>query len=166
MFLFVVSLQKWLTHFLLVPLLIGHLCILGHLTLRSQFFLHFFRLVPTVDLMELMTGRNLNGWTNSQSKLIKWYLHVTGVFIFLKNFPPIFTILRECSRKMKRNIGLRRIITAFDRATNLTFSCCVYKEKIVKKRLMLIQIEKIATFNSDRKKINLIPKKSYRYYHQ
>ena len=53
---------------------------------------------------------------------------------------------------MKGSIGLRRKITAFDRATNLTFSCCVYKEKIVKKRLMLIQIEKIATFNSDRKK--------------
>ena len=102
-------------------------------TTLTVFFYIFFRLVPTVDLMELMTGRNLNGWTNSQSKFIKWYLHVTGVFIFLKNSPPpIFTILRECSRKMKGSIGLRRKITAFDRATNLTFSCCVYKEKIVK----------------------------------
>jgi len=56
-------------------------------------------------------------------------------------------------------------------ATNLTSICCVYKEKIVKKRLVLknlasIQIEKVATFNSDRKIINLIPNKSFRYYKQ
>ena len=56
-------------------------------------------------------------------------------------------------------------------ATNLTSICCVYKEKIVKKRLVLknvasIQIEKVATFNSDRKIIKLIPNKSFRYYKQ
>ena len=44
--------------------------------------------------------------------------------------------------------------------------CCVHKEKIVKKRLIAkkkvasIQIQKVATFNSRRKIINLIPNKS------
>ena len=56
-------------------------------------------------------------------------------------------------------------------ATNLTSICCVYKEKIVKKRLTpknvaSIQIRKDATFNSDRKQIDLIPDKSFRYYKQ
>ena len=42
-------------------------------------------------------------------------------------------------------------------ATNLTSFCCVYKEKSVKKRLIpknlaSIQIQKVETFNSDRKK--------------
>ena len=34
------------------------------------------------------------------------------------------------------------------------------------KNLESIKIQKIATFNSDRKKINLIPNKSFRYYNQ
>ena len=34
------------------------------------------------------------------------------------------------------------------------------------KKVASIQIQKVATFNSDRKKINLILKKSFRYYNQ
>ena len=39
-------------------------------------------------------------------------------------------------------------------ATNLTSICCVYKEKFVKKtkNVSSIQIQKVATFNSDRNK--------------
>ena len=33
-------------------------------------------------------------------------------------------------------------------------------------RIAFLQIQKVATFNSDRKIINLIPKKSFRYYKQ
>ena len=75
-------------------------------TTLTVFFYIFFRLVPTVDLMELMTGRNLNGWTNSQSKLIKWYLHVTGVFIFLKNSPPNFHDFKGVFPKNEREYRL------------------------------------------------------------
>ena len=54
-------------------------------------------------------------------------------------------------------------------ATNLTSICCVYKEKIVltepiPKTIASIKIQKVATYDSDRKKINLIPNKSFRYY--
>ncbi len=45
-------------------------------------------------------------------------------------------------------------------ATNLTSICCVYPEK----NAASIQIQKVATFESDRKRINLIPNKSFRYY--
>ena len=34
------------------------------------------------------------------------------------------------------------------------------------KNVASIKIQKIATFNSDRKKINLIPNKSFKYYNQ
>ena len=58
-------------------------------------------------------------------------------------------------------------------ATNLNSIYCVYKEKIVKrlytnlpKNVAFIQIQQVATFNSDRKIINLIPNKSFRYYKQ
>ena len=44
-------------------------------------------------------------------------------------FCPSF--LRECSRKMKVGIGIRRKISLLI-ATNLTSICCVYREKIVK----------------------------------
>ena len=52
----------------------------------------------------------------------------------------------------------------------LLLSAASIRRKLVK-RLMLkkvapIQIQKIATFNSDRKIINLIPNKSFRYYKQ
>ena len=61
-------------------------------------------------------------------------------------------------------VFLRKIV-----ATNLTAICCVYEEKIVKKRLKLtnvasIQIKKGAIYDSERKKINLISSKSFRYY--
>ena len=55
---------------------------------------------------------------------------------------------------------------------NLTSIGCVYEEKIVKndspapKNAAFMQIQKDATFNSDRKQINLIPNKSFRYYKQ
>ena len=53
-------------------------------------------------------------------------------------------------------------------STNLTSICCVYKEKTVKhdshRSAAPIQIRKDATLNSDRKQINLIPNKSFRYY--
>ena len=54
-------------------------------------------------------------------------------------------------------------------ATNPTSIFCVYKEKLLKTTLTKehvasIQIQKVATYDSDRKKINLIPNKSFRYY--
>ena len=52
-------------------------------------------------------------------------------------------------------------------ATNLTSICCVFNEKIVKDvsyQITGIQIEKIATYDFDRKKIDLISNKSFRYY--
>ena len=53
-------------------------------------------------------------------------------------------------------------------ATNPTSIFCVYKEKLLKTTLTKehvasIQIQKVAN-DSDRKKINLIPNKSFRYY--
>ena len=36
----------------------------------------------------------------------------------------------------------------------------------MQKKVAFIQIKKVATFNLDRKKINLIPNKSFRYYKQ
>ena len=66
---------------------------------------------------------------------------------------------------MKGDIGLMRKISAFD-ITNLTSICWVYKEKMVKNDSYVanIQIQKVATFNLDRKNINLISNKSFRYY--
>ena len=51
-------------------------------------------------------------------------------------------------------------------ASNLTSICCVYKEKIVKSTNASIKFQKVAIFGSDRKKINLIPNKSSRYYNR
>ena len=48
-------------------------------------------------------------------------------------------------------------------ATNLTSICCVYNVKIVK-NVESIQIQKVAIFDLDRKIINLIQNKSFRYY--
>ena len=49
-------------------------------------------------------------------------------------------------------------------ATNPSSICCVYKETIVKRTHTedeaSIKIQKVATFDLDRKKINLIPNKS------
>ena len=43
-------------------------------------------------------------------------------------------------------------------ATNLTSICCFYKEKIVKhdssKNVASMQIQKVSTYDADRKKIN------------
>ena len=49
--------------------------------------------------------------------------------------------------------------------------CCVYKGKLLKttnteERIVSIQIQKDAKYNSDRKQINLFPNKSFRYYKQ
>ena len=60
--------------------------------------------------------------------------------------------LKEVFVKNKGGIGLRRKII-IKSATNLTFIYCIYKEKIAKN-------------NSYRKKINVIPNKSFRYYNQ
>jgi len=52
-------------------------------------------------------------------------------------------------------------------ATKLTSICCVYKENIVKNYLYsvaVIQIQKVAIYNSDRKIINLISNTQLRYY--
>ena len=58
-------------------------------------------------------------------------------------------------------------------ATDLTSICWIYKKNIVKKRLIphtknaaFIQIRKVVIFNSDRKQINSIPNKLFRYYIQ
>ena len=53
-------------------------------------------------------------------------------------------------------------------ASNLKAICCVYEEKIVKndsipKNVASIEIQKFAILNSDSKKINLIPNKSFRF---
>ena len=71
-------------------------------------------------------------------------------------------------RTIKVGIGLRQKI--FD--GDLTSICRVYKEKMVKhdayiyipKNVASIQIQKVAIFDSNRKKINLIQNKSFRYY--
>ena len=52
-------------------------------------------------------------------------------------------------------------------ATHLTSICCVYKEKRVKNDLYQrtsIKIQKVAIFDTDRKKNQFNSKKSFRYY--
>ena len=65
---------------------------------------------------------------------------------------------------MKGGIGLRQKISDLI-ATNLTSICCDYKEKIENDsyRSVCIQNPKFAILNSDRKQINLISNKSFRY---
>ena len=58
---------------------------------------------------------------------------------------------------MKGGIGLRRKIIDGDRYNNLTSICCVFKEKIVKndsyqRSIAFMQIQKVAKFESYRKK--------------
>jgi len=65
---------------------------------------------------------------------------------------------------MKGGIGWRRKIFDGYCVPNLNSICCVYKEIFVLKRLKpknvaSIQIQKVAIFDLDRKKVKLIPKK-------
>ena len=79
--------------------------------------------------------------------------------------------LKGVVAKNERGYRLNAIKKALLIAINLTSISCVYKENIVKNDLyqrtvVSIQIQKDATFNSDRKQTNLIPNKSFRYYKQ
>jgi len=71
---------------------------------------------------------------------------------------------------MKGDIGLQRKIIGGNRHYSLTSICCIYKEKIVKndsthwRTFVHSKIQKVATLDSDRKIINLIQNKSFRYY--
>ena len=54
-------------------------------------------------------------------------------------------------------------------ATNITSICCVYKlrkllKALIPENVASTQIQKLTIFDSDRKKINLILNKSFRYY--
>ena len=84
------------------------------------------------------------------------------LIIIINNLKGVFV------KNEKRYIALRRKIIAFD-ATNLTSICCVFKRRKLLKttdteECMFIQIQKVAIYDLDRKKINLISKKSFRYY--
>jgi len=79
---------------------------------------------------------------------------------------PFVNASKNKIHKIKGSIGLRKKLSMVI-ATNLTSICCVYKEKFKTthtKNVASIQIQKVATYDSDRKKIYLIPNKSFRYY--
>ena len=67
---------------------------------------------------------------------------------------------------MKGSIGLKQRIINCDNILILLLSVAknFVNKTIIPKNVASIQIQKIATYDLDRKKINLIPNKSFRYY--
>ena len=77
---------------------------------------------------------------------------------------------KGCVReKLKGGLGLRRKFMDGFRYLS-TSICCIYKENFGKndsyraKNVASTQIQKVATYDLDRKQINLIPNKSFCYY--
>ena len=67
----------------------------------------------------------------------------------------------ECSRKMKGGVRLWQKISDFDHYQSYFYLLKkIVKKPLIPKNAASIQIRKVATFNSDRKIINLIPNKS------
>ena len=97
-------------------------------------------------------------------KGIPW---ITHILVKLTDFISLLIILKGVFTKNKRGYRLTAKNKRFWSLLILLLSFASIRRKLLKRSdVASIQIQKVAKFKTDRKKINLTPNKSFRYYNQ